>query len=148
LTRVGTKSGSLVQHIFWESDRILVPASWIEHDEIPGGSSETAIFGDPTSASMLVLGLNACALCGFTSSGQPRPQNYLPGSGVTSSTLVNSYRLAYSQQAQVQGYITDGLIVDLLNAAQQPNGSITVAVTLPVAQHALATTILNSLHVD
>jgi len=146
LTRIGAKNGDLAQHIFWVSDRILIPTGWVEHDLIPGGSSETASFSDPTSASMLVLGLDACASCGFTTSGQPRPQNYLPTSGVTSSTLLDPYRLSYVQKSQVQGYVTDGLIVDVLNGTE-PNGTITVAVTLPVAQHDLATTILNSLQI-
>lgn len=101
-------------------------------------------FNDPASPANLVVTINGCALCGSTPSGQPQPANYLPSSGVISSQLLDAYRLAYEQRSTTPSYVRNGLIVDL-DIGTEPNGTITAAITLPVTQHELATTILNSL---
>jgi hypothetical protein len=101
-------------------------------------------FNDPESPANLVVTINACVLCGSTPSGQPQPANYLPSSGVISSQLLDAYRLSYEQRSTTPSYVTNGLIVDL-HIGTEPNGTITAAVTLPVSQHELATTILDSL---
>jgi len=143
LTHAGGTAGGLVQHI-WGNESILVPVGWIERDEIPGGSSDIVTFSDPTSPARLVVTINACALCGSTPSGQPEPSLYLPKTGVIGSQALDLYRLAYQQSSTRPGYLTNGLIVDL-HIGTTPNGTTTAAVTLPVSQHSLATTILNSL---
>jgi len=143
LTHVGGTSGALARHI-WGNGSILVPAGWVEHDEIPGGSSDIVTFDDPASPANLVVTINSCVLCGTTPSGQPQPSNYLPSSGVISSRHLDAYRLAYVQRSTTPNDVTNGLIVDL-HIGREPNGTITAAITLPVTQHDLATTILDSL---
>jgi len=143
LTHAGRTAGGLVQHI-WGNESILVPVGWVEHDEIPGGSSDTITFSDPTSPARLIVTINACALCGSTPSGQPEPSLYLPKTGIIESQALDPYRLAYQQSSTSSGYLTNGLIVDL-HIGTTPNGTTTAAITLPVTQHSLATTILNSL---
>ena len=143
LTHAGSTAGGLLQHI-WGNESISVPVGWVEHDEIPGGSSDTITFSDPTSPARLVVTINACALCGSTPSGQPEPSLYLPKTGIIGSQALDPYRLAYQQSSSSAGYLTNGLIVDL-RVGTTPNGTTTAAVTLPVAQHDLATAILNSL---
>lgn len=142
LTRSGRIEGGLVQHT-WGTQSILVPVGWVEHDTIPGGSSDIVTFNDPTSPSDLVVTINACSLCGSTTSGQPQPSNYLPRSGVIGSQRLDSYRLAYEQRTTTPNDVTDGLIVELHNGTA-PDGTVTAAVTLPTTDHSMATTILNS----
>jgi len=60
------------------------------------------------------------------------------------SQALDPYRLAYQESSTSSGYLTNGLIVDL-HIGTTPNGTTTAAITLPVTQHSLATTILNSL---
>jgi hypothetical protein len=143
LTHIGRTSGDLVQHI-WGTQSILVPVGWVEHDDIPGGSSDSVTFQDPNTPAMLVVTMDRCALCGSTSSGRPQPSNYLPETGITGTQILDPYRLAYEQNSTIPGYQTNGLFIDL-RSGTTPNGTTTAAVTLPEAQHSLATTILNSL---
>jgi len=63
---------------------------------------------------------------------------------VISSQLLDAYRLSYEQRSTTPSYVRNGLIVDL-HIGTEPNGTITAAITLPITQHELATTILNSL---
>ena len=116
-TTPGPGSTHLVQHI-WGTQSILVPVGWVENDNIPGGSSDTVTFNDPTTPANLVLTINACALCGSTPSGQPEPSLYLPKTGVIGSHLLDPYRLAYEQYSVTPNYETDGLIVDLHNGTE------------------------------
>lgn len=148
-THTGVVEGNFIEHV-WGTQRILVPKAWVEHDEIPGGSSDVVTFFDPSSPAKLVITTNACALCGTSVSGPPyapEPQNYLPTSGVTATEPVGRYQLAYTQNASTPNYETNGLIVDLFDGPT-PDGTTTAAVTLPVSQHGLATAILGSLNVS
>ncbi len=141
-TKLGSTQDGLTEHT-WGTQRILVPSSWVEHDSIPGGSSVIVAFIDPSSSAQLVVTINACALFGRSMAGNPEPSLLLPTSGVTATGPFGPNSWSYRQTSTIPVSETDGLIVYVYNGTE-PNGTTTGAVTLPVSERSLATTILDS----
>jgi len=126
---------------------VSMPTGWAERLD-DQGKSETWTFDDPEprSAAAVVVARYLDVRWGFSVSGQPQPQNFVPSFGVLSRRVIDPYRLRYVQTAPSPGYRTFGLIVDVV-AGAVPEATVTVSVTVPSSQAALATRLIDSLTV-
>lgn len=130
----------------------LIPEGWQESPLTNGGGPASfASFSSPPSGATIKYVISAGESGEvYTQAGTPNPEGVIDAGGcsVISSSMISSNELAVSCSSTVTGMATNGvIIVAPVPPYLNPNYSYTwkgLWVTLPVADQATATTILNS----
>ena len=125
---------------------VELPRTWRFANASYPSDHATHLWFDPANAlrKMLVV-LSGCAGCAQRN-GQPDPGAVVPA-GATSVRRLSASTVAFQDFTADDPWVANGVaIVVRQNGAI--DGYVTVELWLPARQHALATTILNSLRLD